>query len=104
MIEPTESEDKAEIDRFCEALDRYQGESRRYKTSHGTLRTTRSNAPHTVEMLTAESWDHQYTRQEAAYPLHWVKEGKFWPSVARINNSYGDRHLVCTCPDVASYA
>ena len=105
MIEPTESEDKAEIDRFCEALIAIKGEIEKIQNkSWDATDNPLKNAPHTVEMLTAESWDHQYTRQEAAYPLHWVKEGKFWPSVARINNSYGDRHLVCTCPDVASYA
>ncbi|MBS1683597.1 MAG: aminomethyl-transferring glycine dehydrogenase [Bacteroidetes bacterium] len=105
MIEPTESEDKAEIDRFCDALISIKGEIEKIqnKTWDATDNPLK-NAPHTVEMLTAEEWNHGYTRQEAAYPLPWVKEGKFWPSVARINNSFGDRNLVCTCPDVASYA
>jgi glycine dehydrogenase len=105
MIEPTESEDKAEIDRFIEALIAIKGEIEKIQNkSWDATDNPLKNAPHTVEMLTAESWDHQYTRAEAAYPLHWVREGKFWPSVARINNSHGDRHLICTCPDVASYA
>ncbi|MBS1623654.1 MAG: aminomethyl-transferring glycine dehydrogenase [Bacteroidetes bacterium] len=105
MIEPTESEDKAEIDRFCDALISIKGEIEKIqnKTWDATDNPLK-NAPHTVEMLTAEEWNHGYTRKEAAYPLPWVKEGKFWPSVARINNSFGDRNLVCTCPDVASYA
>lgn len=105
MIEPTESEDKAEIDRFCEAMISIKAEIEKIqnKTWDATDNPLK-NAPHTVEMLTAEEWSHGYTRQEAAYPLPWVREGKFWPSVARINNSFGDRNLVCTCPDVASYA
>ncbi|MCW3125391.1 MAG: gcvP [Bacteroidetes bacterium] len=105
MIEPTESEDKAEIDRFCDALIAIKGEIEKIQNkSWDATDNPLKNAPHTVEMVTAENWEHQYTRQEAAYPLHWVRDGKFWPSVARINNSYGDRHLICTCPDTASYA
>jgi glycine dehydrogenase len=105
MIEPTESEDKGEIDRFCDALISIKGEIEKIqnKTWDATDNPLK-NAPHTVEVLTASEWTHAYTREEAAFPLPWVREGKFWPSVARINNSYGDRNLVCTCPDTASYA
>ena len=105
MIEPTESEDKPEIDRFCDALIAIKGEIEKIqnKTWDATDNPLK-NAPHTVEVLTASEWTHGYTREEAAFPLPWVREGKFWPAVARINNSYGDRNLVCTCPDVASYA
>ena len=105
MIEPTESEDKAEIDRFCEALIAIKGEIEKIQNkSWDATDNPLKNAPHTVEVLTASEWTHGYTREEAAFPLPWVREGKFWPSVARINNSYGDRNLVCTCPDTASYA
>lgn len=105
MIEPTESEDKAEIDRFCDALIAIRSEigkiqEGKWQANDNPLK----NAPHTVEVLTAGEWDHCYSREEAAFPLPWVRENKFWPSVARINNSYGDRNLVCTCPEVASYA
>ena len=105
MIEPTESEDKAEIDRFCDALIAIKGEIEKIQSkSWDATDNPLKNAPHTVEVLTASEWTHGYTREEAAFPLPWVREGKFWPSVARINNSYGDRNLVCTCPDTASYA
>ena len=105
MIEPTESEDKAEIDRFCDALIAIKGEIEKIQDkSWDATDNPLKNAPHTVEVLTASEWTHGYTREEAAFPLPWVLEGKFWPSVARINNSYGDRNLVCTCPDTASYA
>ena len=105
MIEPTESEDKAEIDRFCDALISIKSEIDKIqnKTWDATDNPLK-NAPHTVEVLTTSDWTHAYTREEAAFPLPWVRDGKFWPSVGRINNSYGDRNLVCTCPDTASYA
>ena len=104
MIEPTESEDKAEIDRFCDALIAIKGEiekiqSKEWDASDNPLK----NAPHTAEMVTANDWTHGYTREQAAFPLPYVRDGKFWPSVARINNSHGDRHLICTCPAIESY-
>jgi glycine dehydrogenase len=104
MIEPTESEDKSEIDRFCDALLAIKGEMDKIQNKTWDMTDNPlKNAPHTVEMLTATEWTHGYTREEAAFPLPYVKEGKFWPSVARINNSHGDRNLICTCPSVESY-
>jgi glycine dehydrogenase len=105
MIEPTESEDKAEIDRFCDALISIKGEIEKIQSKvWDATDNPLKNAPHTVEMVTGTEWTHGYSREEAAFPLPYVREGKFWPAVARINNSHGDRHLICTCPDVASYA
>ncbi len=105
MIEPTESEDKAEIDRFCDALIAIKKEidAIEKKESDATDNPLK-NAPHTLSMVTANEWKHGYTREEAAFPLHYVSERKFWPSVGRVNNSQGDRHLICTCPPVESYA
>jgi glycine dehydrogenase len=105
MIEPTESEDKAEIDRFCDALISIKAEINKIQSNAwDATDNPLKNAPHTMEVVTATEWNHAYTREEAAFPLPYVREGKFWPSVARINNSHGDRNLVCTCPDTASYA
>lgn len=104
MIEPTESEDKAELDRFCDALiairkEMEDIENKKYDAADNPLK----NAPHTLEMLTASGWSHNYTREQAAFPLPFTVENKFWPSVARVNNSHGDRNLVCTCAPVESY-
>ena len=105
MIEPTESEDKAELDRFCDALlqikkEIVQIQNKDIDANDNPLK----NAPHTEAALTAETWNHPYSRTEAAYPLPYVRQqGKFWPSVARVNNSHGDRNLVCTCPSVEEY-
>jgi glycine dehydrogenase len=104
MIEPTESEDKAELDRFCDALigifEEIQAivEGKADKTDNAL-----KNAPHTEQVICADSWDHAYPRSQAAFPLPYVKENKFWPSVARVNNTYGDRNLICTCEPVSSY-
>ena len=104
MIEPTESEDKAEIDRFCDALIAIKDEIEKIQNKEwDATDNPLKNAPHTAEMVTATDWAHGYTREQAAFPLPYVREGKFWPSVARINNSHGDRHLICTCPAVESY-
>ncbi|PVD50869.1 glycine dehydrogenase (aminomethyl-transferring) [Terrimonas sp.] len=104
MIEPTESEDKAELDRFCEAMiSIYQEikaieEGKSDKTDNAL-----HNAPHTMQVVCADEWTNAYTRQEAAFPLAYVAQHKFWPSVSRINNTYGDRNLVCTCEPTESY-
>lgn len=105
MIEPTESEDKAELDRFCDALLGIRAEIRAIE--EGKMDATDNplkNAPHTQFMITADEWNHSYSRQQAAYPLPYVKNNKFWPSVARVNNTYGDRNLVCTCEPTEAYA
>jgi glycine dehydrogenase len=105
MIEPTESEDKAELDRFCDALLNIRDEIRaieegRFDKTDNPLK----NAPHTQQVICADEWNHKYSRKEAAFPLYYLTQNKFWPSVARINNTYGDRNLICTCEPVASYA
>lgn len=104
MIEPTESEDKGELDRFSEAMIAIRAEIAR--VADGTADASDNvlkNAPHTLEMITSETWDHAYTRQEAAFPLPFVRQNKFWPSAARINNTLGDRNLICTCEPVEAY-
>ncbi|GAB3432344.1 aminomethyl-transferring glycine dehydrogenase [Niabella aquatica] len=105
MIEPTESEDKAELDRFCDALISIRGEIRAIEEGVADRNdNVLKNAPHTQLVVTANEWNHPYSRQEAAYPLHYVMLNKFWPSVARVNNTAGDRNLVCTCEPVEMYA
>ncbi len=105
MIEPTESESKAELDRFCDALIKIRGEIQeivegRVPRDNNVLK----NAPHTAEAVTATQWPHPYSREQAAFPAPWVRERKFWPAVGRIDDAYGDRHLVCTCPPMESYS
>ncbi len=105
MIEPTESEDKAELDRFCDAMISIHHEIRAIED--GTADKTDNalkNAPHTQQVICADEWKHPYPRSQAAFPLAYVRENKFWPSIARVNNTYGDRNLMCTCEPVSSYA
>lgn len=106
MIEPTESEGKDELDRFCDALIAIRGEMDAVARGDADAeRNVLVNAPHTLAMLTAEEWTLPYSRERAAYPLDYLKEGgKFWPSVGRVDQAKGDRNLVCTCPSTASYA
>jgi glycine dehydrogenase len=105
MIEPTESEDKPELDRFCDALISIHDEIVAIeKGVSDKLDNPLKNAPHTQKVICADEWKHAYTRQEAAFPLYYVQQNKFWPTVARVNNTHGDRNLVCTCEPVASYA
>jgi glycine dehydrogenase len=104
MIEPTESEDKAELDRFCDALLGIREEIRAIEEGRADRHDNAlKNAPHTQFVITADTWEHPYSRQEAAYPIAHVKHNKFWPSVARVNNTFGDRNLVCTCEPTESY-
>jgi glycine dehydrogenase len=104
MIEPTESESKAELDRFCEALIAIRGEIE--AVARGEL-DGRDNplkhAPHTAAAVSADDWPHRYHREQAAYPLPWLRDHKYWPPVGRIDNAYGDRNLVCTCPSMDEY-
>ena len=105
MIEPTESEDKAELDRFCDALLSIREEIAAIENGIADkVENPLKHAPHTQEVITANEWNRPYTRQQAAFPLDYVKENKFWPSVSRVNNTYGDRNLICTCEPVSSYA
>lgn len=105
MIEPTESEPKSELDRFCDAMIGIRNEIAEIENgSADKTDNVLKNAPHTAAVITANDWSHPYTRQKAAFPLSWVKNNKFWPSVARVNDTYGDRTLVCACPPIESYA
>ena len=98
MIEPTESESKAELDRFCDALIAIRAEIREIESGKADKENNvLKRAPHTAAAVTNDTWDRPYSRAQAAFPLPWVKERKFWPAVARINNPYGDRNFVCSC-------
>ena len=104
MIEPTESEDKAELDRFCDALLQIREEITAIEEGRADKADNAlKNAPHTQFELCADEWPHSYTRQEAAFPLPYVTHAKFWPSVKRVNNTAGDRNLICTCEPVEAY-
>jgi glycine dehydrogenase len=105
MIEPTESESKAELDRFCEALIAIRHEIEEVVTGRVDPKdNVLKNAPHTSAVVTADGWSHPYSREKAAYPLPWVKATKVWPAVGRIDNPYGDRNLICVCPPMEAYA
>ena len=101
MVEPTESEDVAELDRFCDALIsiRKEIESASKEDENNVLK----NAPHTLAMVTANDWNFPYTREQAAFPLDYIAENKFWPSVRRVDEAYGDRNLVCSCAPIEAY-
>jgi glycine dehydrogenase len=104
MVEPTESESKAELDRFCEAMIAIAAEIQKVRSgAFDKLDNPLKCAPHTAQEI-AGNWVHAYSREEAAYPLAWVRTAKFWPSVKRIDNAAGDRNLVCTCPPIEAYA
>ncbi len=104
MIEPTESESKPELDRFCDALIAIREEIREIETGKADRsRNVLKNAPHTAAVVTADAWEMPYSREKAAYPTPWTREHKFWPAVSRVNNPYGDRNLVCTCPPTEEY-
>lgn len=102
MIEPTESENKAEMDRFCDAMISIRKEID--NASKEEPNNVLKNAPHTLELLTANEWLFPYTREEAAYPLDYIKDNKFWPSVRRVDDAYGDRNLICSCIPIEAYA
>jgi glycine dehydrogenase len=104
MVEPTESEAQAELDRFCDAMIHIRGEIEAIVAGHADRENNPlKNAPHTAAAAVATEWKHPYTREDAVYPLPWVKARKFWPAVGRIDNPYGDRNLFCSCPPVESY-
>ncbi len=98
MIEPTESEAKEELDRFCEAMISIHGEIEEIVSGKADKQNNvLKNAPHTAQQVTADKWDRPYSREAARLSRAWTREFKFWPAVARIDNVYGDRNLFCTC-------
>ena len=104
MIEPTESENKEELDRFCDALISINEEIKALEEGKSDKSdNVLKNSPHTLQAVTADEWKHSYTRQQAAFPLNYLKLNKFWPSVSRVNNTYGDRNLICICEPVENY-
>jgi len=105
MIEPTESESKEELDRFCEAMIAIRQEIQAVVEGQADPRdNVLKNAPHTAEAIASSTWKHPYTREQAAFPLPFVRAAKYWPPVGRIDNAYGDRNLICSCPDISEYA
>lgn len=105
MIEPTESESLVELDRFCEAMIAIRSEIAAIERGEADLADNAlKHAPHPAKVVITDEWTHPYSREEAAYPAQWVREHKFWPAVARIDNVYGDRHLICACPPIEAYA
>lgn len=104
MIEPTESEAKSELDRFCQALVQIKKEIVAIENGEADKDdNVLKNAPHTAQHVSADDWPHPYSRKQAAYPAEWSKDGKFWPSVGRVDNAYGDRNLVCSCLPIEDY-
>jgi glycine dehydrogenase len=105
MIEPTESEPKAELDRFCDAMIGIRNEIAAIERGEADKAdNVLKHAPHTIAALSSDAWNHKYTRTQAAFPAPWLRDAKFWPFVGRVDNPYGDRNLVCTCPPMSAYA
>jgi glycine dehydrogenase len=105
MIEPTESEPKEELDRFCDALISIRGEIAEIERGEADREdNVLRNAPHTAAAVVSSDWKHPYSRERAAFPTPWLRARKFWPAVGRINNAHGDKNLVCSCLSVAAYA
>jgi len=104
MIEPTESESLHELDRFCDAMIAIRKEIEEIEKGIASREdNVLVNAPHIASEVTADTWNHSYSRSKASFPLPWVAENKFWPSVKRVDNAYGDRNLICTCPAIEEY-
>jgi glycine dehydrogenase len=105
MVEPTESESKEELDRFCSAMISIRKEIDEIISGKADKEdNVIKNAPHTAKSVISDDWKHSYSREKAVYPLKWVKDAKFWPSVARVDNAQGDRNLICACPPIEAYA
>ena len=105
MVEPTESEPKAEIDRFCDSMISIHGEIEAVASGKADRQNNvLKNAPHTAQQVISDKWDRPYSREQAAYPAPWTREYKFWPAVARIDSVYGDRNLMCSCPPMETFA
>src|SRR5690606_36398803 len=104
MIEPTESESKGELDRFCEAMIAIRAEIQEVELGLADAAdNVLKHAPPTAAQVTAGDWPRAYGREKAAYPAPWLREAKFWPPVGRVDNAFGDRNLVCSCPPVEAY-
>ena len=104
MIEPTESESKLELDRFCDAMIAIKSEID--EVVNGDIEVGDSvlkNAPHTIDLAVNDTWNFSYSRKKAFFPLNWINKHKFWPSVRRVNDAYGDRNLVCSCAPISDY-
>ena len=105
MVEPTESESLEELDRFCEAMISIRSEIQELELGvvDSELNVLKQ-APHTAAMVTSDTWEMPYGREKAAFPLPWTRENKFWPSVRRLNDAFGDRNLMCSCPPLEAYS
>jgi len=104
MVEPTESESKAELDKFCDVMISIREEIREIEEGKSDQNdNVLKNSPHTLNVLISDEWNHQYTREKAGFPVEWTRKGKFWPSVGRVNSAYGDRNLVCSCNPISDY-
>ncbi len=104
MVEPTESESKPELDRFCDVMISIYNEMKEIENGKAdVIDNVLKNSPHTARSVISDEWNHQYSREKAAYPAAWLKVNKFWPSVSRINNAYGDRNLICSCNPISDY-
>ena len=104
MVEPTESESKGELDRFCDVLNSILNEIKEIENGTADKKdNVLKNAPHTLVSIISDEWNHPYSREKAAFPVEWTKSSKFWPSVGRVNNAYGDRNLICSCNPISDY-
>ncbi|MDD5612219.1 MAG: glycine dehydrogenase (aminomethyl-transferring), partial [Gallionella sp.] len=104
MVEPTESESKAELDRFCDAMIAIRGEIEAVITGQADKKDNiLKHAPHTAKAVVSSEWSRPYSREQAAFPLDFVRDNKFWPAVARVDNVYGDKNLICSCPPITAY-
>jgi glycine dehydrogenase len=104
MVEPTESESMEELDRFCDALISIRAEIKEIADGKADVKdNVLKNSPHTASVVISDTWKYGYSREKAVYPLNWVRENKFWPSVSRVDNAFGDRNLICSCPPIAAY-
>jgi glycine dehydrogenase len=104
MIEPTESESKEELDRFCDALIAIRDEIREVEEGRANRESNLlTNAPHTLEQVISDGWNRSYPRERAAYPSRSTREHKVWPTVGRVDSAFGDRNLVCICPPMEAY-
>jgi len=104
MVEPTESESLHELNRFAEAMISIHTEMEEIRSGKANKKNNvLKNAPHTAEVVVSDGWDRPYGREKAAYPLKWIADNKFWPSVSRVDDAHGDRNLMCSCAPIDSY-